>query len=513
MHGSRNRAWRRASTHTLKRDSVEIREWRDKRAAMSVQPDYFSVDIDAHRASLRADWRELCRRYLPVRVEGSIWRFSREQLPGDPMQGWKLHVPATVLTAPRVLEAVGAFLHARGVLYKAPGSLHEVDKINCGIYYGYSQVGKFLTIYPQTDDEAVLLAEGLHRLTRGMKAPAVPFDLKYREDGCIYYRYGAFRLLEIVDPSGKHTYAVRAPDGNLVPDVRESAAQPEWVADPFLVGRARQPRRPAPTPLQTTFKAFRALTQRGKGGVYQALDLSATPPRLCILKEGRRDGEVGWDGRDGVWRIEHERRVLDSLRASGVEVPCVYSSFRAEKNSYLAIEFVEGKDFNSWLSRRKRRLPMSVALRRAVELARLLSRIHAAGWVWRDCKPNNLIITKDGKLRPLDFEGACEVSRPDPLPWGTPSFTPPEVDAAFRGQSRLPEDLYALGAIVYLLLAGCTPDAAEFVPPGKLRKGVPEAACAVIAELLDREPARRPDAQTAARKLEAALLSQTTGRV
>jgi serine/threonine protein kinase len=479
---------------------------------MSIQQDYFSVDTEARCASLKADWHELCRRYLPVRVEGSIWRFSREQLPGDPVQGWKLHIPATVLTAPCVLESVGAFLQEHGVLYKAPGSLHEVDKINCGIYYGYSQVGKFLTIYPQTDDEAVLLAEGLYLLTRGMNAPTVPFDLKYREDGCIYYRYGAFRFLEIEDSSGKRTYAIRAPDGNLVPDVRESAAHPKWAADPFLVGRARQLRTPAPTPLQTTFKAFRALTQRGKGGVYQALDLSATPPRVCILKEGRRDGEVGWDGRDGVWRVEHERRVLDSLRASGIDVPRVYSSFRAEKNYYLAIEFVEGKDFNSCLSRRRRRLPVPVALRRGVELARLLSRIHAAGWVWRDCKPNNIIITKDGKLRPLDFEGACEVSRPDPLPWGTPSFTPPEVDDAFRGQSRLPEDLYALGAIVYLLLAGYTPDAAEFVPLKKLRKGVPEAACALIAELLDREPARRPDAQTAACILEAALLSQTPVR-
>ena len=38
--------------------------------------------------------------------------------------------------------------------------------------------------------------------------------------------------------------------------------------------------------------------QRGKGGVYQALDLNVNPPRLCLIKEGRKHGELTWDGRD-----------------------------------------------------------------------------------------------------------------------------------------------------------------------------------------------------------------------
>jgi hypothetical protein len=474
---------------------------------MNGRRDHLSHRGRTSYSALKSDWEELCDRYLPLTVEGSIWRYSRGPLPGDPEQGWKLHIPATILTAGRVLRRVAPFLHSRGVLYKAPASLPELDKLNCGLFYGYSQIGKFITVYPQTTEESLPLAEGLYRLTRRLSAPAIPFDSKYRADGCVYYRYGGFSSLTLEDADGALTYAIRDPAGNLIPDARDCAVKLDWAPDPFPEEGASERPASAETPLQTTFKAFRALTQRGRGGVYQALDLSSTPPRLCVLKEGRKNGETGWDGRDGHWRVRHERRVLSALLGAGVNVPRVYSSFRAEKNYYLAAEFIEGETLDRWLGRRRRRLALASALRRAVELSRLVSRIHAAGWVWRDCKPGNIIITKGGELRPLDFEGACPVESPDPLPWGTPSFTPPESNEPFRGQSRLPEDLYALGAVIYLLLAGRAPDDHAPLPLEKMRRNVPRRACRVVAELLDPDPRRRPPARVAARRLEATLVA------
>jgi hypothetical protein len=460
--------------------------------------------------ALAARWAELCGRYLPVAAaEGSVWRYSRAGLPGDPEQGWKLHVSATVLTAGRVLEAAAPLLAARGALYKAPASLTELEKLNAGIFYGYSQVGKFLTVYPRTDEEAVTLAAELDGATRGFDAPSVPFDLEYRTGGCVYYRYGAFSALDFEGAEGERVRAIRDPEGHLVPDVRDGAAHPDWVADPFLVGRVRRAPRPKGSPLKTTVRAFRALAQRGRGGVYQALDLGATPPRLCVLKEGRRHGEVGWDGRDGHWRVRHEQRVLGALAAAGLNVPRVYASFRAEGNYYLSIEFVEGESFDRWLTRRRRRLGLAAALGRGAELARLVARVHAAGWVWRDCKPGNVVVARGGELRPLDFEGACLVERPDPLPWGTHPYCPPEVYDSFHGQSRLPEDLYALGATVYLLLAGRPPDESAPVPLGKMRRDTPVRAQRVVTRLLDPDPRRRPGASSAARELEAALKSLT----
>ena len=462
-----------------------------------------------HRA-LAKRWAELCASHLPLVSDNSIWRFSRASSPDDPEQGWKLHLSASVLTANRVFEAVAPLLRDGGVLFKAPASLNELDKLNSGLYYGYSQVGKVFTVYPRTTQEAVQLARGLHRLTRRVAAPPVPFDLKYGTGGCVYYRYGAFKTLEIETPDGARTFALRDPSGNLIPDVRDSeTAKPEWAADPFKPPRRPRPARIAETPLQTTFKAFRALSQRGKGGVYQALDVSTMPPRLCVLKEGRWQGEVGWDGRDGFWRVKHEAHVLGSLLAAGVGVPRVYSSFVAEKNLYLAVEFIEGESLEAWLGRKNRRVSLSNCLRRGVELAELIAQIHAAGWAWRDCKPGNLILTKGGRLMPLDFEGACPANRPDPTPWGTPSYAPPEWGEEFKRQSRLPEDLYALGAIIHLMLTGCTPDASPRLPLEKLRRVIPPAAREVVVSLLDPNPARRPDARTVARRLKEVHTSLT----
>jgi hypothetical protein len=455
--------------------------------------------------SPHARWAELCRRFLPVTAPGSLWRYSREVSPADPEQGWKLHLPATVLTAGRVLRRVAPLLCERGVLFKAPASLAVLQRLNSGLHYGYSQVGKFITVYPQTSEEAVQLAGRLHELTLGMTAPAVPFDRRYSPDSCVFYRYGTFKSLEAEGPDGETAAAIRDPEGNLVPDVRDAGFKPEWVADPFPGGPARPAPPPAkPTPLQTTFKAFRALTQRGRGGVYQALDLSATPPRLCVLKEGRRDGETSWDGRDGAWRVGHEGRVLEALREAGVGVPRLYASFMVEGNRYIAVEFIEGESLHARLSRRQRRLPVADALKLGAELARLVASIHAAGWVWRDCKPGNVVITKSGEMRPLDFEGACPVGRPDPQPWGTPGFMSPEGEEVFRGQSRLPEDLYALGAVVYFLLVGVPPEASSPLL-AKVRRNVPASAARVVGELLSPDPTVRPEAADVARRLEKAL--------
>jgi hypothetical protein len=447
--------------------------------------------------SLAAKWEALCDRYLPIGDEQSLWRYSRLASVSEPEQGWKLHLAATVLTATDVLERLGPFLQAKGVLFKGPRRLQDLNRINSGLYYGYTQVGKTFTIYPPNDRDCVALANELHELTRGFAAPSVPFDERYRRDSLVFYRYGSFKRHSITNEDGTETLAISDPNGNLIPDSRESVG-PDWAANPFPqdMPAEGEPQNPS----ATKFRVLKALTQRGKGGVYQAVDFSGPLPRLCVLKEGRRHGEVTFDGRDGYWRTKREKRVLEVLRRRGIPVPQILSSFDLDGNFYLATEYIKGTNLQKLLSTRKRRFPISRVLRLGIQVARIVSLLHSAGWVWRDCKPANLILDATDVLRPIDFEGACKIGDRTPLDWGTESFLPHDFNNE-EYQSHPAIDLYALGVVLYHLLTGRFPAKENPVPVDKLRRSTPQSIRQIVDELMSPRVSERPGAEDVAERL------------
>ncbi|MBL8150361.1 MAG: protein kinase [Blastocatellia bacterium] len=464
------------------------------------------VQIKDIEKSLNQEWQELTSVYLPMVSEDLKWRCSRRPASADPEQGWKIHVSATLLTANTVLEKVAPLLKNRAVLFKTPYSLEELDKINSGVHYGYSQVGKFITVYPRSDEEALFLASELHNLTSGIAAPTIPFDTQLQPESCVYYRYGAFGDLEIKNPDGSVTSAIRTPEGNLIADLRDSCTTPDWVSDPFIEAGLHKKAKKSTSPLNTTFRAFRALAQRGKGGVYQAIDLRGKSPRLCVIKEGRRNGETCWDGRDGYWRVAHEEQVLRSLHASGVTVPSLYTSFEANGNYYVVMESVDGENLELLLKKRARRLSIIQVMKYAVEIAEILSQIHAAGWIWRDCKPSNFIRTRSGSLVPCDFEGAVTTGGFDTMTWDTPIFSSPESQYINSETIETSADIYSLGAVVYFLLTGRYVSASSEVSIKNLRPKVPQYICNLVLEFLSSNPKQRPSAEIAAKKLKEAII-------
>lgn len=452
--------------------------------------------------ALERRWQDLCALYLPHAPRGSLWRYHRVSNRAIPACGWKLHVSASVLNAATTLKRIGPVLTERRVQFKAPRSLIDVMQLNSGLHHRYSQIGKIVTVYPRSATDAVELAQILDQLTRRLAAPSVPFDQRFSRQGNVYYRFGAFRHLEMTLPSGDRVAALRRPGGRLEPDVRERT-RPDWAKDPFAPKAGFQTRRTAAT---VPFRVLRAVVQRGKGGVYQAIDLRDKLPRLCLLKEGRRSGETSWDGRDGAWRVRHEERVLLKLAAAGVSVPEVYSAFELRGNYYLAMEFIAGETLLQALQKLQRRMPIPRALHLGIQLANVCAQLHRAGWAWRDCKPKNVMVTPEGRLVPIDFEGAAPLDCPDRLPWGTEGFKPPEYLNIVDGAAA---DLYALGAMLYLLLTGAIYDYSQPVSISRLRRNVPSELRHLVELLLDGSPAKRPSARAAAALMTSILLEDS----
>lgn len=447
---------------------------------------------------LAAKWEALASRYLPIIDDRTVWRFSPAQFSNVPDQGWKLHITATVLTATTVLERVGPFLHERRIPFKGPRTLEILSRINSGLYFGYTQVGKCFTVYPASDAEGLDLAHCLHNLTTDLPGPMIPFDGRFGRSSAVYYRYGSFKHQRIMD-NGTFTPVISDLSGRHVPDSRLSIA-PEWVVCPF--NEEVEKPATASSPLGTTIRIIKAISQRGKGGVYYGADFSTRVPRPCILKEGRRHGEVAMNGQDGHERVKYELSVLRRLRRSGVNVPRVLSSFEEDDNFYIVLEFLDGVDLGSRLKNRKRRLPIEVALRLGIQVAQLISEIHSAGWVWRDCKPANLILT-GRTLRPIDFESACRMGEDRPLNWATKVFIASGSDAGHQSQPAV--DLYALGVVIYHLLTGKYWDEGKPVAIARSRKGVPGIVRSLLDKLLSNDPEQRPSAQTVIRELRRGL--------
>ena len=472
----------------------------------------FAAPVHFHpRArALEARWQKLCRQYLPRAPHDSIWRYHSARRPHTSAAGWKLHVSATILNAPALFKRIAPLLVAEDVWFKAPRSLAEVLKLNSGLIYNYSQIGKILTIYPHDDHEAVYLAGKLDELSRGFSGPAVPFDLSFGKHGTVYYRFGAFERLEIED-GGRRALGVRTPEGKLIPDMREEP-RPEGVADPF-VSHQPPPKTSRTRESSSSLRVMKVLTQRGKGGVYEAIDLSSDLPRLCLLKEGRRNGEVAWDGRDGAWRVRHEKRVLGTLAARGVPVPRVHASFTRGGNYYLVMDHISGETLHDYLVRRCYRVDLPRVLNWGIQLAAFLTRMHEAGWAWRDCKPKNIVITSMGRLAPIDFEGAAPIRRPDQSLWGTPGFTPPELKQGERTNGAT-DDCYALGALLYFVVTGKIFDHQTPVTIQSLRRKVYPELRALIESLLSTDPQLRPKAVEAGAQLKAIAFrySRRSGR-
>jgi hypothetical protein len=405
---------------------------------------------------LRQRWRQQTK-YLPLR--SSVWCYSRRLQRGDPAQGWKLHLSATLLSANEVFSRVCPILTAYNALFKVPARLEILAQVNAGRAQ-FSQVGKFLTIYPRSLTEACELAHKLHTVTRDLQGPEIPFDLRYRNKSLVYYRYGAFRKYVRDRRRGEIIFD---PAGRPHPDLRQAGrAVPPWINNPFKHPQKMRSRQRATCRLWTDFLPFRVIAQRGKGGVYEAVDLSVFPARVVIIKEGRRNGEVGWDGDDGYARLKREGRILRQLRAANLPVPEVLDEFSENSNHYLVLEKVEGRPLLS----PNRIQPTETSWQRAQKIVEqlwnCLSRMHAAGWVWRDCKPWHIFLHR-GQMHLIDFEGACRTWQRHVLPWGSPKYTRPATYKKFYRRTGVAEDHYAMGVIAFQFATG------QF-PPSNLRR-------------------------------------------
>ena len=247
------------------------------------------------------------------------------------------------------------------------------------------------------------------------------------------------------------------------------------------------------------YEIEREIAHGGMATVYRARDVKHERPVAIKVM------------RDEVAAVVGAERFLEEIRVTALlqhpHILPLFDSGTVGGLLWYVMPFVEGETLRSRLARGGR-LPIDEAIGIAREIAGALEHAHGHGIVHRDIKPENVLlqgghalVADFGIALALEHAGGERLTRTG-LTLGTPQYMAPEQAAGERVlDARV--DVYALGAVLYEMLAGVPPFAADSreailrmlrePPPALtiLRPDVPPVADAAVKRALAKRPEER----------------------
>ena len=188
---------------------------------------------------------------------------------------------------------------------------------------------------------------------------------------------------------------------------------------------------------------------------------------------------------------------------------------------YLLMDYIEASNLKELYARHDPVLLENVA-QILIDMAEGLEYMHDNGFMHLDFKPENVLVTRNAKVRLVDFDLARQIPekplKPSKKNPGTPAYMAPEQLLGEPISHRV--DIFSYGVAVYELLTGEKPfpggtpaeilrkqlDRSDFIPPRRHNPEVPPAMEKVILRCLERDPDRRyPFLGMMAREVKAAL--------
>ena len=246
------------------------------------------------------------------------------------------------------------------------------------------------------------------------------------------------------------------------------------------------------------FELVRNLGEGGFGTVYRAHDhcLGQDVALKCLHRNTS----------DGAARFKREFRSM--IEMTHPNIVRLGEFFEQENSRAFSMELVDGTDLVTWAAGLAQSEAMDIRLGPIIaQLASGLSALHRAGFIHRDIKPQNVLVTPEGRVVLLDF-GLVTALDTDATTTrfglGTLAYMAPEQAEA--GRVTPAADLYAVGALLYEVLTGRPPFLgsgtqlllAKFsqvpLPPSMIRRWVPPALEDLTLRCLSIEPDRRPTA-------------------
>ncbi|GAA3607034.1 hypothetical protein GCM10022419_109940 [Nonomuraea rosea] len=255
------------------------------------------------------------------------------------------------------------------------------------------------------------------------------------------------------------------------------------------------------------YRLLRTIGQGGMGTVWQAHD--EVLGRDVAVKEVLPPPDL-----TGSEREEFAVRTFREARAAGrvahPGVAAVYDVLEEHGHPWIVMQLVHSRTLGE-IIRDEGPMPPADAAAIGLQILEALRAAHAAGVLHRDVKPDNVLLTEDGRAVLTDF-GIATTEDEAPLTRtgiliGTPAFMAPERAAG--GQARPASDLWSLGVTLYLAVEGHSPFHRDhaLATLGAVMHAEPEPLARagvlgpVLLGLLRKNPAERMTLEEAERRL------------
>jgi serine/threonine protein kinase/Flp pilus assembly protein TadD len=254
--------------------------------------------------------------------------------------------------------------------------------------------------------------------------------------------------------------------------------------------------RPEAPPVSAAWGSFTLLARVGYGGfgeVYRAWDPHLQREvALKLLLPGAVGGEAEYEA------MLREARALASVRHPNI-VP-VHGIDRQQGRVGFWTDFVRGRTLAALVNEQGTFGAREAALI-GLDITRALSAVHRAGLLHRDIKAENVMREEGGRILLMDFGLSAIEHRPTNIA-GTPNYMAPELFTG--GQSTVATDIYAMGVLLYYLVAGdypahlhgmTTKEAQAALSNRKplmdLRPDLPETLLQTVSAAMNLDPAKR----------------------
>ena len=258
------------------------------------------------------------------------------------------------------------------------------------------------------------------------------------------------------------------------------------------------------------YEILREIGKGGMGEVYLARD--TTLGRTVAIKLLNKRYE---QNEDNIRRFMREAKSASALNHPNILT--IYEIGEFAGVQYIVSEYIEGKTLRDVLKEKK--LDLASILDIACQTASALAAAHKARIIHRDIKPENIIVREDGYVKVLDF-GLAKLLPDDDLQLlnddltrrqnttgsgiilGTVNYMSPEQAKGKKVDERT--DIFSLGVVLYEMITGTVPFAADSIPEtfarliehepvpiNNLVSGVPDEMQQVVSRMLEKAPENR----------------------